>query len=304
MTDIYVSIVGMAVLCTLIIVVGARLARRLPRSVNTLLTGCAFLGLVAFERWLNDSPWLTRLIPLATVPVWGAWQPAIASLGIAFGWTLLPGAAWRRLVLVIPLLLLTGMRAWFPIFDQSPPVTARTENGVWMQTTGATCSPAAAATLLGTLGINTSEKEMASACLTSLNGTSMLGLYRGMKLKTIGHDLKVVAAKDMTEEDLQKLSLPALLSVYLIPGALVDPRYTELWGWGPGVKHTVVFLGFAPNGEIELADPAVGLENWDVENLNVLWHGEAIYLEQPTPVPGKPAILKSLRGLGKKRARS
>jgi len=279
MIDIYLSVIAMAVICALLVALGVMLSKRQPLWLATLLAAGALLGLVAFERWLQDDPMLTRLIPLATVPVWGAWQPAIAAIGVGFAWRLLPGSALRRLVLILPLLILTGVRAWWPIFDKAPPVIARQERGVWMQTTGASCSPAAAATLLSKMGIQSSEKEMSDLCLTSLNGTSTLGLYRGLKIATRGRDVTVVARKGLTKEDLKSLNTPMLLSVYLEPGVPVDPRYTQLWGWSPGVKHTVVFLGFAPDGDIHIADPAVGRESWGMENLDVLWHGEAMYVK-------------------------
>jgi len=39
-----------------------------------------------------------------------------------------------------------------------------------------------------------------------------------------------------------------------------------------------IYVGFRENNKIEIGDPAVGREHWDVESLEVLWHGQGIRL--------------------------
>jgi hypothetical protein len=56
------------------------------------------------------------------------------------------------------------------------------------------------------------------------------------------------------------------------------------WGWTPGKRHAVVVFGFLPDGKIEkidMGDPSVGREKWNVESLNTLWNGEGITLTRP-----------------------
>jgi hypothetical protein len=118
---------------------------------------------------------------------------------------------------------------------------------------------------------------MAELCLTRPAGTSMHGLYRGLKMKTAGTGRAVEAVRG----DLDTLRAqrgPVILSVKLQPRSDVDPRYEQLWGWTPGVAHTVVFYGFRPDGKAEIGDPAVGREHWRVQDLQVLWQGDGLRL--------------------------
>lgn len=83
------------------------------------------------------------------------------------------------------------------------------EDGIVMQSTETTCGPASAATLLSINGVHATEQEMAKYCLTdSARGTRWLGIYRGLKLKTRGTDLEVVATNEFQTSD-----LPAIVIV-------------------------------------------------------------------------------------------
>jgi hypothetical protein len=42
------------------------------------------------------------------------------------------------------------------------------------------------------------------------------------------------------------------------------------------VTRTVVLFCFGPDGKVEVGDPAVGREQWRVQDLEVLWHGEGV----------------------------
>ena len=150
-----------------------------------------------------------------------------------------------------------------------------------VQTTPATCSPAAAATLLRAHGIAATEAEMAALCLTRERGTAALGLYRGLKLKTAGTpwDVEVFHTDPAGLRALVPAG-PAILTVRFDPGPGIDPRYEQLWGWLPGVQHTVVVFGFtaAADGKVEMGDPVAGREHWSAKDLSVLWHGEGMRL--------------------------
>ena len=118
---------------------------------------------------------------------------------------------------------------------------------------------------------------MATLCLTRAAGTSMHGLYRGLKLKTAGTGWDVAAFRGDVEP-LRRESGPVILSVRLDPGPGVDARYERLWGWAPGVTHTVVLFGFRADGKTDVGDPAVGREHWREEDVRVLWHGDGLRL--------------------------
>ena len=70
-----------------------------------------------------------------------------------------------------------------------------------------------------------------------------------------------------------------LINVELRRGENVDPRYQKLWGWIPGVSHSVVLFRFLPSGRIEIGDPDIGRETWNIDALRVLWHGNGIRLK-------------------------
>ena len=105
----------------------------------------------------------------------------------------------------------------------------------------------------------------------------MHGLYRGLRLKTDGTPWKV----EVFRGDVAALRAwpgPAILSVRLDRGGGVDPRYERLWGWTPGLNHTVVFYRFRGDGKADVGDPSVGREHWRAEDVRVLWHGDGMRL--------------------------
>jgi hypothetical protein len=219
------------------------------------------------------------VLPVSSVPLLGNWLlPAVAALA-GLAWRLIPGGVVRRGVLLVPLLGLCVHRTLAPVLATPPADLANQwSGGVCLQTSPATCSAAAAATLLRAHGIDATEAEMARLCLTTLRGTMDQGVYRGLKLKTTGTPWDVEAF-DTDATGLRKMTGPVILSVRLDRSAGVDPRYEKLWGWQPGVSHTVVFFRFTEDGaKVEIGDPAVGREQWSARDLDVLWHGEGLSL--------------------------
>jgi hypothetical protein len=165
------------------------------------------------------------------------------------------------------------------LVDRPPEVQDHRTAGVCRQTTTATCSPAAAATLLSAVRIPATEAEMARLCLTTPSGTSSRGLYRGLKLKTEGTGYHVrVFQGDLADLRAALNQGPLLLNVKLVPRPGVDPRFQRDWGWVPGVAHTVVLFGPLGASLFDAGDPAVGREPWDRRALDTLWHGEALQL--------------------------
>jgi hypothetical protein len=144
-----------------------------------------------------------------------------------------------------------------------------------MQTSWATCSPAAAATLLRAEGMATSEAEMIPLCLTDSAGTPTLGLYRGVKLMADRHGQVVEILNGTVDELLDDGDWPVLLAVKL-PFGVDDRRYADQWGWIPGMGHSVVAMGRTSDGRVIIGDPSVGLEAWSETDLRVLWHGDGL----------------------------
>lgn len=150
---------------------------------------------------------------------------------------------------------------------------------VCRQTTDATCSAAAAATILLTLGIETTEQEMAELCLTR-RGTTWLGLYHGLSTKLLWTSYKAEFFESTIDE------LPALNQQHpLLLCCRLDsetaeqaPEYVTQDGWHPGTAHSVVYFGRLPAGHI-IGDPSRGYELWSDEDLKVLWTGEGLRIK-------------------------
>ena len=299
MGDLYVAIALMLLLSLGLFALVVRSARRLSRgAASGLLVLC--VGLLVLFTWiLADGLWLARLIPLTSVVILGDWTPLLVAAAAGLAWGRMPGAARRRAVLLVPLAGLCLWRSYARLGQDLPPLNDdRWRRGVCLQTSDASCSAAAAATLLRERGIDATEAEMARLCLTRGAGTPMLGLYRGLKLKTAGTAYEVEPFHtDLTGLRSLAADGPVILSVGLPRDtAGLDSRYERLWGWTPGVRHTVVLFGFAENSEVEIGDPAAGREHWSAADLPVLWGGDGLRLVRRSSGRGPaPAVTSTLR---------
>jgi ABC-type bacteriocin/lantibiotic exporter with double-glycine peptidase domain len=213
---------------------------------------------------------------LATAPVWAAWTVPLSGLICGVAWSRLRAPVWRR-ALVVTLLAATGLYAGTRnLWGATPFCVDVWKGGVCLQSSPASCSAAAAATLLTHHGLPANEPELAVLCLTHKTGTTFLGLIRGLRIKTAGTAWRVRPFTGSVD-DLRRLKTPAILNVEL-PERAPDPRYERDWGWLPGVRHTVVFFGFDADGRVEMGDPSVGREFWDLEAITYLWTGDGVRL--------------------------
>lgn len=280
MADLYIGIVIIAIASAALLALGLWLGRRLPPRDVGLLIMFGVLLLLAFEKFAWDKLWLARMLPLSNVVILGNWYPLIAAFLGGLAWRRIPGRAFRRGILIVPLLILSWAGVERVMFGSPPSLKNHWRRGVCMQTSNASCSAAAAATLLHTANISSNEAEMARLCLTRNDGTSMLGLYRGLKLKTRGTSWRPIPFAGMS---LQELVLtmhgPVLLSVELEPGTK-NSEHFQRWGWDVGMRHSVVIFRFLPGNLVEIGDPETGREIWTLDELQILWHGEAIRLEK------------------------
>ena len=292
MADVNAAVAAVGAISVAGFLLGRFVARRAGRRFILGLAVAACGVVVAFSTVLRDNLLTPRLIPASAVIVYGNWLlPAVCFLaGLAWGSG--TGRAARRAALVAPFLLLCVYQSYGWVVTHPPPTEDRWKDGVCRQTSPASCSAAAAATLLRAHGIHATESEMARLCLTRSHGTPMHGLYRGLKLKTAGTGWRVEPFR-ADVESLRREARPVILSVRLDRRDGVDPRYEQAWGWTPGVPHTVVLFGFRQGQKVEIGDPSVGREHWRVQDVEVLWHGEAIRLA-PTGAERSPAA-----GLGR-----
>ena len=247
-------------------------------------------GLLAW--WLiagREPGFVASLLPVPAVIVYGNPGPGLGGLlaGLLTAHRKVP--AWRKgpLAAAVAAVGLYGPAS--TLLHEPPPVRPTLRDGVDMQTHPATCSAAAAATLLRVSGIEGyRETEMARLCLTGENGTPLLGVYRGLYLaaERAGSPLRPRFHRTGVAELADRPGLlPAVVSVRLTEELdRRDPRYRRDWGWLLGVTHSVVVFRFTSDGRVEVGDPGAGRELWGVRGLEELWVGDVLSLQ----VPGAP----------------
>lgn len=237
--------------------------------------------------WVSDRLRLASWLPFSNLVILANLIPG--ALGVLGGltWSLLPregayagrGLLVRRIVLVLLLFGLSGYSVVKPLWGKPPRCLDRWEGDVCIQTTEKSCSAACAVTLLKSRGIPATEQELAEFCLTR-DGTSWLGLYRGLTLKTRGtpHSVEVIGG---TFDDLKSLGKgPMILDAGIPRGMKAAAIYTERYGWEPGEMHSVLFYGFRGDGKVDMGDPSpgIGREQWTEDDLRTLWRGSGLRL--------------------------
>lgn len=283
MADLLVAVAGMTLLAMLAAVAAWWLQQRLGRWLTALTALVLAVAAVAFAIHLRGNAQLAALVPASAAIVWTDVTFPLAAAVAVLIWPLLKGGTWRRSV-VVSAIVVTGAAAMLDPLRRlaiGPPATINVwSGGICMQTTPATCGPAAVATLLAAHGINATEGELARLCLTNDDGSPDLGIWRGLVIATRGTEWQPV----VVQGDPRSHHGPTILPVGLprnVPES-VDPRYVEQWGWRPGVRHVVVLLEALPSGYLEIGDPAVGREWWSDEALDVLYRGHAFGLRRRT----------------------
>jgi hypothetical protein len=276
MFDLYLGI-ALSLTCSAGLCAAAyRIGRHLSRVTATVLV----ILLTAFLFWhatrFTDELRAARLLPFSNAIILTNFTPLAVGLIVGFAWRLIPGRILRRGFVLMPMVGVCLYKAYAPAFVTVPTLGDRWDHGVCLQTSRESCSPAAAATLLYAHGIRATEQEMATLCLTSHDGTSMLGLYRGLKIKTAGTPWDVEVFRG-TIPQFRGLGGAMLISAGLKSDQHADPRYARDWGWEPGVKHSVVVFDF-PGTEVDVGDPAAGREQWTLHDLQTLWYGEGLRL--------------------------
>jgi hypothetical protein len=111
---------------------------------------------------------------------------------------------------------------------------------------------------------------MADLCLTRVDGTTMLGLYRGLKLKTAGSAWDVSILQGPAN-DLAHQQLPVVIPIG-------DPGAGGAGWLNIGNRHSVVLFGFTPDGKADIGDPFAGRQQWTQKELSRLYQGMGIGL--------------------------
>ncbi len=278
MNDIWIAV---GVMCTVSLLCGlvAHWIRPDGRQGLMLCMAASVLGMFYFQMYAAGQLFWARLLPVSAAIIYSNMSAPLAAL--AAGWAAhMPSTPFWRRALMVALLGGGSLAAvTWPLLSIAlrPPPAGDDQwaQGVALQTSWATCSPAAAATLLRAAGIDVSESQMIPLCLTDGSGTPTLGLYRGIKLVAEEQGRSVEVIDSTLDELLSEDRWPVLLAVKL-PLGTEDRRYADQWGWIPGMGHSVVVMRSAGPDQVWVGDPSVGLERWSRSDLKILWHGDGL----------------------------
>ena len=288
MADLILGLAIMAFASLLVLQVTVRLTKPMSRRTVTLTGVLVGLLMVLYLRYLWKTALLSSVLPFSSIVILSNWFPLAAAFLAGITWTHGYGPQRRRAVFGAAVFAIAAWSTIEPLIGAPPACLDEWESKrgyeVCRQTSRFTCTAAAAATLLQLHGIPAQESEMARLCLTRehtrLQGTTWQGLYRGLKLKSQTHGLDVEVVECPFSELSALVSGPAIISVGIDPGQPYSEIYTQKkWGWGPGIRHSVVLLRPVPNiPMVEIADPSVGIEYWTYQDLRTLFRGRAIQL--------------------------
>lgn len=283
MADLWFAYSVMLLVSVALGVVTAKVAYPKEQQLNMLLITLAILAMFAYLMNVAGQLFLAAFVDDSAAIIWTNLTPLFGAC--AGGWLLhFQGIPQSRRGLMTAFLWLASLGSMLwpnlgPMLRPPPQSEHIVEQGVIMQSARATCSPAAAANLLTKAGIATTEAELIPLCLTDESGTPTLGLYRGLKLVAERNSRSIKILKTDLEGLLNNIPLPVLLTVELPAYGVDDPRYEADWGWIPGTGHSVVAVDRLQNGNLLIADPSTGLEAWSRKDLEVLWHGEGLWVE-------------------------
>ena len=281
MLDLWLALAIMTGVSIVIFFCVCRLCREISRWARRIFASLVIAAIIVFSLWLIDSRWILQILPLQAAIIYGNFLIPLSAMAAAVLWEMRRKSAWRRIIFMVPLVILAYGYSLVQMLAPTPPAGDKWSQGVYLQTRQSSCAAAAAATLLAYHGIGSSEREMARLCLTSDRGTFLHGLYRGLCIKIKNQPLSVVVRGGNFDDLLSEANLPVLVYVKLTPEIdQKDPRYARDWGWIVGVIHTVVLFDFTNDGRAMIGDPGVGREFWDVQVIKDLWQGQYITLEE------------------------
>ena len=279
MGDLYLGLFVLSVLDASLFFLGRAVGRRVSTLQRNGVALLSIVAIIAYAACLWDHIALASVLPFSNLVVVGNWYLLAAGFlgGVVASQRDL--AVGRRWLSAGALQCAAFVTAVSPLLGTAPSCENQWDKtGICFQTTPQTCSAASAATLLKMHGIEATEQEMAELCLTR-HGTNWMGLYRGLKKKTAGTkwDVEVSAC---SANELHALHQPSILSVGLPPTDDFDHRVQAEFGWTPGVRHSIVLLGFTNDDLVEIAEPTLGVgrERWSVSSLHDFYLGQCVRL--------------------------
>lgn len=281
MADLYVGLVILGGLTIAMFLGSLWCSYRINLMLSDLLAMLVVVVMFFYIRHLWYNVRLTGILPFSNLVVIGNWLPPLSGLLAGFAWRRIYGRIVRKTLCTSALAFVAGYAAVLPMLGEPPKCGNEWDlDGICLQTTMHTCTAASAATLLRLHGINATEAEMAELCLTR-EGTTWMGLYRGLKRKTRGTRWDVEVIECSASEIPCKPFEPMILSVGLSAEVAErdQQRFSE-WGWRPGQGHSVLLLGEGSLGGFRIADPTpgYGIEMWESRNLEELFQGTAVRL--------------------------
>ena len=228
---------------------------------------CATSLLIAFYLlFIRDSLHQLYLLPFENAIIWGKWLPLLTGIivGICFG---MDAKKLKRVKVMLTVMMLVSYLDFGENFFPRPKSKDIRHKWVTIQSSNATCSPAATASMLRLFGVERNEKEMINDCLTTYRGTSRQGIWRAL-VKNCPEDYKVIPVYYDNKKDIE---YPILIRATLHKDAPNFDQYNKEWGWQAGIPHSVVLEKDNGDGTIRVGDPACGEENWNKSSLDVLW---------------------------------
>lgn len=242
-------------------IVGALAASRSLKFATAL--SVPMLALVLLKFAAGHVPAAeARLLPWDWYPFVAAWGYLVPAMFLAGAgtWAARGSLVKRDAILVLAGLLLvrTGATAWESRNDHAELKGRVDKQGVCEQTSGYSCGPAAAASLLHLHGVEATEREMALLCATraGLGGTSECGLMRGLRRKLPGRTVRITTCS------YRGLPCPCLVSLrlnFLASHAVVVTRADAVQVW--------------------MIDPANGATTMTRGEFEKEWTGSAIAVE-------------------------
>ena len=284
MGDLIWGLLILASLAALLFWGAVRLARRGSAWTSTALAMAVAAFLVVFGLTVHGKLVVAHWLPLSNAIILGNGFPLGAAVlaGVAAGRRSIP--VWRRTVLGAGLLAGAWWSVLVNLLPGSLPSADRwTPDGVCLQSSEASCSPAAAATLLRHHGIEASEAEMMRLCLTRRGGSPSLGLYRGLKLKTRGTPWRVEVVRGTPDELRRDLATPVLLRMRLRREPTTAARLLGWTGLVAEPGHAVVLYEATADGRLLVGDPASGKGTWPAADFLPHWRGEGLRLVERSP---------------------
>src|SRR5262245_30584462 len=279
MLDIWIAVGVMIVVAAGAAIVSARFLSTDKGQRVMLLLALSIVSAFFFLLYFAGQLFWARIVPSSAAIIYTNLAALFAGLGAGWAWRMPRTPRWRRISMSLILASVSLAAILWPLLSMAlrPPPEGQDmwKGQVAMQTSWATCSPAAAATLLTAVGIPVSEREMIPLCLTDHDGTPTLGLYRGVKLVSSRNNRQVEIVDRNLQRVLQQDDWPVLVAVRL-PFGVDDRRFENEWGWIPGMGHSVVILHRSSSGDLVVADPATGLELWPPSKLETLWQGNGL----------------------------